>query len=110
MFAAYACLPGLLWVGLPWTVPAAIALSAPLAVWQTLRLASGEWRQSSMLQSIPFWASTHNALAALLALIGTLAARSLAPLSLQIQLFPVYLYGTSFAYFWFKSTRAVQSD
>ena len=99
MFAAYASLP-LLWVaGLPWPVAAAVALTAPLAVWQGIRLSRGAWKSPAMLRSIPFWASTHNALAALMALAGSLAMRGAASSSPIVELFPVYLYLGSLAYF-----------
>ena len=99
MLVAYASLP-LLWLaGLPWTVAAAIALTAPLAVWQGVRLSAGAWRSTAMLRSVPFWASTHNALAALAALVGALAVRGATPAALGVELFPVYLYLGSLAYF-----------
>ncbi|MGH7298117.1 MAG: prenyltransferase [Polyangiaceae bacterium] len=103
MLVAYACLPLLAWAGLPWTVPAAIALTAPLAVWQCARLSAGAWRSPAMLRSIPFWASTHNALAALMALVGALVARRSSPSSLLVELFPVILYAGSLAYFSLKA-------
>jgi 1,4-dihydroxy-2-naphthoate octaprenyltransferase len=105
MIVAYGSLPALLAVGLPWPVPAAIGVTAPLALWQGMRLASGAWMAPAMLRSIPFWASTHNALAALMALIGFLIARSPPPSSLIVELFPACLYGAFFGYFWLTSRR-----
>ena len=100
MLAAYVVLPGLVvFAGLPWQVAVAMALTAPLAFRQGQRLSAGAWRSSEMLRSIPFWASTHNALAALLALVGALVARGAPGASLAVELFPVWLYLGSLAYF-----------
>jgi 1,4-dihydroxy-2-naphthoate octaprenyltransferase len=100
MVAAYAMLPALvLFARLPWQVAAAVGLTAPLALRQGRRLSAGAWRSSEMLRSIPFWASTHNALAALLALVGSLVARGAPGATLVVELFPVWLYLGSLAYF-----------
>ena len=99
MLAAYAMLPALVrFAGLPWQVAAAVGLTAPLAIRQGVRLSAGAWRSQEMLRSIPFWASTHNALAALMALAGSLVARG-ASASLAVELFPVALYLGSLGYF-----------
>lgn len=99
MLAAYASLPLLVRFGLPWTIGAGVGLTAPLAGWQAVRLSRGAWKSPAMLRSIPFWASTHNALAALMALVGSMAARGTTPASLAVDLFPVTLYVGSLAYF-----------
>ncbi|MFI5297528.1 MAG: prenyltransferase [Polyangiales bacterium] len=99
MFLAYASLPILVLLGLPKTVAACVALTAPLAVWQSVRLHQGAWKSSAMLRSIPFWASTHNALAALAALLGSLLLQHASWSSLSVQLFPAALYLGSLGYF-----------
>lgn len=103
MAVAYASLPLLVRVGLPVVVAACVAVTAPLALWQCLRLSRGAWRSSAMLRSIPFWASTHNALAALMALFGALWMQGASGLSLHLQLFPAYLYLGSLGYFAHKA-------
>jgi 1,4-dihydroxy-2-naphthoate octaprenyltransferase len=105
MFAAYASLPLLVGAGLPGRVATGIALTAPLAAWQAVRLSAGAWRSSAMIRSVPFWASTHNALAALMALVGSLALRGATPASTIAQLFPVVLYLGSLAFFWLRARR-----
>jgi 1,4-dihydroxy-2-naphthoate octaprenyltransferase len=103
MLVAYGCLPLAVRVGVSPRVVGAIALTAPLGVWQAVRLLAGEWRSRAMLRSIPFWASTHNALAALMALGACLSLGGASPASAAAQLFPIVLYLGSFAYFAAKS-------
>jgi 1,4-dihydroxy-2-naphthoate octaprenyltransferase len=103
MLFAYASLPVLMFVGLPWTVAAGIGVTCPLAAWQAVRLSAGAWKSPAMIRSVPFWASTHNALAALMALVGLLALEGASRGALGIQLFPAYLYLGVLAFFSLKT-------
>jgi len=44
--------------------------TAPLGLWIAYRLIRGDWKSTSKLWNLPFWASTHNGFVAALALLG----------------------------------------
>src|SRR5262245_49277793 len=53
--AAFAALPGLIWLGLPATVAALIAACAPLALRRALRMTKGDWQRPNEFERIAFW-------------------------------------------------------
>lgn len=85
-----------------------ILSTAPLGFLTTLWVYK-YWQDSQKFFPVPFWASTHNALAALSALLGFIISQPLeklfSPLT-QLQAFPIYLYLAVFLYFYFKSRRS----
>jgi 1,4-dihydroxy-2-naphthoate octaprenyltransferase len=103
MLLAYGSLPLLTFAGVSPAIAVAIALTAPLAAWQCVRLSAGAWKSDAMIRSIPFWASTHNALAALMALLASLSLAGATAASVATQLFPVVLYSGSLAFFWLRA-------
>ena len=70
LIAAYAVLPLVALAGLPPTVAAAAALTAPLAAWQAWRIARGAWARPATWSSVAF--------VSIILLIGTAALEGLA--------------------------------
>jgi 1,4-dihydroxy-2-naphthoate octaprenyltransferase len=56
LLTAYAVLPLLVASGLPVLVAASVSLSAPVAVWQAWRVATGAWADPARWNSLGFWA------------------------------------------------------
>jgi 1,4-dihydroxy-2-naphthoate octaprenyltransferase len=53
---AFAALPVLALLGLPWRVAAAAALPAPIAAWRIRRVLHGDWRRPRRWEALTFWA------------------------------------------------------
>ena len=68
----YAVIAASAFLGMPRAVTVAMLLTAPVALWQALRLLRGELEQARTANSVVFWASTHVALIALAAVGGVL--------------------------------------
>jgi len=64
--------PGVLWWGVPLWVAICVALSAPLAAWQVIRLYKGAHVDPRTGNSVVFWASTHTSLVVAAAYVGLL--------------------------------------
>ncbi len=56
LVAAYVALPFLICSGLPPLAAGAVLLSAPVAIWQAVRLARGSWTDPTTWDSTSFWA------------------------------------------------------
>jgi 1,4-dihydroxy-2-naphthoate octaprenyltransferase len=56
LLAAYMVLPVLVRLGLPATVAASVALTAPVAAWQAWRVLKGAWARPARWNSLGFWA------------------------------------------------------
>lgn len=52
---AYGSLPVLVWLGLPLAVAGGVGLSAPVGMWQLIRLGRGEWAVPGAWESLAFW-------------------------------------------------------
>ncbi len=102
MIISYLSLPLVyLYSDIPLTVIGFIAGTAPLGFLTTWWVHK-RWQDIRGFFMVPFWASTHNALAALSALIGFLVVHpveSLFTLETQIKVFSIYLYFAVFVYF-----------
>jgi len=53
---AFAVLPLLALLGLPWRAAAAAALPAPIALWRIRRTLHGDWRRPRRWETLTFWA------------------------------------------------------
>lgn len=96
----------------PLLVVLLISSTAPLGLLTTLWVYK-YWQDSKKFFTVPFWASTHNALAAISALLGFIFSQPLENLftrTTQIQAFPIYLYFTVFLYFSFKGHLSSSPD
>lgn len=110
MLIAYLFLPFVyLYSDVPPAVVLLIATTAPLGFLTTWWVHK-RCRDIQKFFIVPFWASTHNALAALSALIGFLIAHpagDLFHLETHLKVFSMYLYLAVFLYFaWFGNRRS----
>ncbi len=78
---AYGSLPLLVRLGLPTLAAVSIAATAPLSLWQGVRLARGDHRSRLRAGSVAFWASTHVALALVGTSLGVILAGLYGPTS-----------------------------
>lgn len=110
MLVAYLSLPFVyLYSEVPLVVVLLIAATAPLGFLTTWWVHK-RWQNVQQFFIVPFWASTHNALAALSALIGFLivhpAGYLLQP-ETHLKVFSIYLYLAVFFYFvWFGNHQS----
>jgi len=84
-----------------------ILSTAPLGFLTTL-WAYKYWQDSEKFFTVPFWASTHNALAALTALLGFILYQPsghLLRIETHLKAFSVYLYLAVFLYFYWTNHR-----
>lgn len=58
------------YLGMPSSVAIALLLTAPLGLWQTLRVLRGEARDPRTSDSVVFWATTHSATMMIMTLLG----------------------------------------
>lgn len=102
MIIAYLCLPFIyLYSDIPLVVIGLIAATAPLGFLTTWWVHK-RWQDIQQFFMVPFWASTHNALAALSALVGFLVVHPTGYLlngETHLKIFSIYLYLTVFLYF-----------
>ena len=102
MGVAYLCLPFIyLYSDIPLAVIGLIAFTAPLGLLTTWWVHK-RWQNIQEFFMVPFWASTHNALAALSALVGFLAVHPIEYLfngQTHLKVFSIYLYLAVFLYF-----------
>ena len=102
MIVAYLSLSFIyLYSDIPLAVVLFIAATAPLGFLTTWWVHK-RWRDIRQFFIVPFWASTHNALAALSALIGFLVVHPieyLFDLETHLKVFSIYLYLAVFLYF-----------
>ena len=96
MIAAYASILPLLGVGLPPAVAVGLLCTAPFAAWHAYRVALVSVQKADEYKALPFWASTHNATAALSVLIGMTRNKLTDPRTVVLALFPLILYSTLF--------------
>jgi 1,4-dihydroxy-2-naphthoate polyprenyltransferase len=95
MVLAYAGLLPLHLAGVPLLPLLLLSLTAPLGAWQAVRLLRS-WRSATAIHDTPFWASTHNGLAAASVLLGVLLLRGASGL-FGILALPLLLYALSLA-------------
>lgn len=102
MAVAYLCLPFIyLYSDIPPEVIGSIATTAPLGFLTTWWVYK-RWQDIQQFFMVPFWASTHNALAALSALIGFLMVHPIEYFfnaETHLKIFSIYLYFAVFLYF-----------
>ena len=102
MAVAYLCLPFIyLYSDIPPEVIGSIATTAPLGFLTTWWVHK-RWHDIQQFFMVPFWASTHNALAALSALIGFLIVHPIEYFfnaETHLKIFSIYLYFAVFLYF-----------
>ncbi|HTM43526.1 MAG TPA: prenyltransferase [Polyangiaceae bacterium] len=76
--ASFCALPVLVFFGLPWPIAMAAALTAPLGVWQSLRLVRGAFREPGRWESLAFCSVALLFTTALAQLAGALGVLMLA--------------------------------
>lgn len=85
--------------------------SAPLGLWNTLNV-NRHWQNERRFFMVPFWASTHNAFAAWLALAGFVVSHPLERLlepATHVKAFAIYLYPAIFVYLHLTRPRGAQA-
>lgn len=74
-----------------------IIATLPFGLWVAYRLCRGDWKTSEGMHTIPFLASTHNALAACSVLVGLIISKSTWHYG-DICFYPIYLFLSAFVY------------
>lgn len=74
-----------------------IMLTMPLAAWISYRLWRGDWRVAESMRSIPFLASTHNALIASAVMIGLIVSKASWSYR-ELCFLPLYLFFSVFLF------------
>ena len=87
------------WQKVPSQLIICVLLTFPLGIWLVYRLQRGDWKNHSKMYYIPFWASTHNGLAAATFLLGLIISYPFPIFLGNIELYPLYLYIFSLIYF-----------